>query len=157
MTQVSGDIMVLPVRAAKADRYQATVDWLIHSRSQRVAWMLVGLLLINAFDVVLTLSAHTQGLLDEMNPIARAIMGRNPYAILPYKLALVLYPSMVLYTYRDRLVSEVAAAGVLLVYVFVALRWRVCYELYTMAASGGGTEAEIEGVCLGNIMSQYVF
>lgn len=156
-TSTYNNIMVAPLRAAKVGWYEALVDWFVSARSHRVACFLVGLLIINAFDVMLTLAAHSQGLLDELNPIARAILGRNPYAIVPYKLALVTFPTLILYTYRDRWLSELAAGGVMCVYVVVALRWRLCYELYTMTASGEANLQDIESVCLGNVVSQYVF
>ncbi len=45
--------------------------WATASRSHRVICVLAGLWLINLFDLMLTVLAHTQGVLDESNPVAR--------------------------------------------------------------------------------------
>ncbi len=156
-TSTCNDIMMVPVRAAKAGWYGDWVDWYVGARSHRVACFLLGMLIINAFDVTLTLAAHSQGMLEESNPIARAILGRNPYAIVPFKLALVLFPTVVLYRYRDRWLAELAAGGVMFVYVLVAFQWHLCYELYAVAASGGASMQDVDSVCLGNVVSRFVF
>lgn len=103
---------------------------LVETRPQRVVCLLVGLWLINGFDVALTVAAHSQGLLDETNPIAARLLSHSPTALMLYKLALVTFASTVLLTHRRQFISEIAATGMLVIYVLVAVRWRLCYELY---------------------------
>ena len=47
-----------------------------------------------------------------------------------YKLALVTFASTVLMTHRREFIAEIAATGMLVIYALVAVRWRLCYELY---------------------------
>ena len=93
-------------------------NWFIAARSHRVLCMLAGLWLINLFDLMLTVMAHAQGVL-----VAGA--------------------SAVLIRYRKRFISEVSAALMLTVYAGVAVRWKLCYDLYT-AASGPIHSSELE-------------
>ncbi len=105
-------------------------DRVVAARSQRVICLLIGLCIINAFDAVLTVLAHGQGMLDESNPIALRLLALGPSAILIYKLVLVGFASTILLIQRRQLLSELAATGMLLVYILVAIRWQSCYELY---------------------------
>ena len=102
----------------------------VATRPQRVVCLLIGLWLINGFDVVLTMAAHRQGLLDETNPIAARLLSHSPAAVLLYKLALVTFASTVLLTHRRQFIAEIAATGMLVIYLLVAVHWRLCYELY---------------------------
>ncbi len=118
------------------------VDWLVASRAHRVICMLAGLWLINLFDLILTMLAHAQGMLDESNPIARHLLPLGPQAIAAFKLILVGGSSAVLIRFRARLISEISAALVLLIYAGVAVRWRLCYELYMLTGTNTGAISE---------------
>ena len=118
-------------------------NWFIAARSHRVLCMLAGLWLINLFDLMLTVMAHAQGVLDESNPIARRLLPLGPQALAVFKLVLVAGASAVLIRYRKRFISEVSAALMLTVYAGVAVRWKLCYDLYT-AASGPIHSSELE-------------
>jgi Domain of unknown function (DUF5658) len=112
--------------------------------------LLAGLWLINGFDVVLTVLAYHQGMLDETNPIARHLLTHSPNVVLAYKVALVSFASIILIVYRTRFLAELAAGGMLFVYTLVAIRWRLCYELYLLTHVGGIRSSEIDAV---NLMS----
>lgn len=133
------------------------VDWVVASRSHRVLCLLSGVWLISAFDVVLTVLAHHQGLLHESNPIAARILPHGPLAILLYKLALVVFASSVLLVHRRRLLSEISATLVLLVSVAVAVQWRLCYELYALTNSSNMSVKEIDAIDLNHVISQLRF
>jgi len=110
-------------------------NWASSSRSHRVVCLLIGVWLISAFDLVLTVAAHDQGLLHESNPIAARILPHGAMAIAAYKIVLLALPSVVLFRNRDRVLTEIASAGVLVIYAIVAVQWRLCYELYTLTSA----------------------
>ncbi|MHC4093476.1 MAG: DUF5658 family protein, partial [Planctomycetota bacterium] len=96
------------------------LDALVASRARRVLCMLSGLWLINLFDLVLTLLAHAQGMLDESNPIARRLLPLGPEVVAAFKLLLVGGSSAVLIRFRTRFIAEISAALMLLLYTGVA-------------------------------------
>jgi len=111
------------------------IRWVTASRAHRVICILAGLWLINIFDLMLTLLAHAQGVLDESNPIARFILPLGPIAVGVFKLGLVGGSSVVLIRYRRRLISEATAAAMFLIYAGVAVRWKLCYEMYALSTT----------------------
>jgi len=123
---------------------QRWVNWFIAARSHRVLCMLAGLWLINLFDLMLTVLAHAQGVLDESNPIARRLLPLGPQALGVFKLVLVAGASAVLIRYRTRFIAEVSAALMLTIYAGVAVRWKLCYDLYTFSASGPVHSSDLE-------------
>jgi hypothetical protein len=92
--------------------------------------MLIGLWLVNAFDLIMTVLAHQHRLLDESNPIAARILPFGPTMLMAYKIALVTIGTVGLYVYRRRFVAEFASATLLFIYVFVSLRWKNCFDIY---------------------------
>lgn len=130
------------------------VEWVVDARSHRVLCLLMGLWLINGFDVALTVIANHQGMLDESNPIARRLLLQSPYAVLAYKVILVTFASVVLMAHRTRLMSEIAAAGMLVIYTIVALQWRLCYELYILTHVGDIRTLDIDAVNLTTVASR---
>jgi hypothetical protein len=118
--------------------------WLVGARSHRVICILVGLWVINIFDLVLTTLAYRQGLLHELNPIARKLLPLGPVVLAVFKAFLVGGSSVVLVRYRSRLIAEITAAAALVVYAAVAVRWRICYELYSLSATGTLTKSELD-------------
>lgn len=141
-------------RAPHQGRARRLVDWVVASRSHRLICLLSGVWLISAFDVVLTVFAHHQGLLHESNPIAARVLPHGPLAVLLYKLALLAFASTVLMIHRKRLLSEIAATLMLLVSAAVAVQWRLCYELYALTNSNNMSVKEIDAVDLNHIISQ---
>jgi hypothetical protein len=121
-------------------------DWVAESRAHRVICMLAGLWVINLFDLALTLLAHEQGMLVESNPVARKVLSFGPQAVAVFKLTLVGGASAVLIYYRWRVLAEVTAAAMLLIYAIVAVRWRLCYELYSLTMNGDASATELERI-----------
>ncbi len=142
------------VATGEATWFTRLVDWVVAARSHRVICLLAGLWVFGAFDVVLTVIAHHQGMLAESNPIARHLLLQGPYAILLYKVGLVSFASIVLLVNRTRLVSELAASGMLLIYTIVAIQWRLCYELYMLTHVGNIRSSEIDAVDITLLTSQ---
>jgi Domain of unknown function (DUF5658) len=138
-----GNVLAIPAPAVVNTWVQRLVDWVVAARSHRVICLIGGLWLIGAFDVVLTLLAYRQGLLDESNPIARLLLAYGPHVVLLYKILLVSFASVVLIIYRRKFLAEIAAGGMLFIYTIVAVQWRLCYELYfithTVSVSTGST------------------
>ncbi len=143
--------------SARAAWVRSLTGWLVASRPHRVVCLLFGVWLISGFDVVLTILAHYQGMLDETNPIARRLLLHSPYAVMAYKIALVTFASVILLTHRAQLVSEIAAGGILLIYTIVAIRWRLCYELYVLTHIGDVHPGEIDAVDLTILTSHLKF
>ena len=142
---------------ARSDWVASLTQWLVSSRPHRVICLLLGVWVINGFDVVLTLLAHFQGMLDETNPIARQLLLHSPYAVLGFKIVLVTFASYILLKLRTNLLSEIAAGGMLVIYTIVAIRWRLCYELYTLTYLGDIHPSEIDAVDLSIITSHLKF
>ncbi len=105
-------------------------------RGRRVAIFIVAICMINLFDLALTMQAHADGMLDEQNPIARSILKIGPAALSAFKLAVIAGAGYVLFSFRRHRCTEFASIFVLIAYVAVALRWRLCYALYDFTASG---------------------
>lgn len=135
---------------AQRPRFDEYLDWWVATRPRRVLFVLVALWLINAFDIVLTVAAHQQGLLNESNPIAARLLVLSPMALLVYKLAMVAFSSTVLLIHRRLLLAEIAATGTMVIYAIVAVRWRLCYELYdlTFYTSGMIRQSETSPLAL---------
>jgi hypothetical protein len=102
----------------------------ISPRARRVLLLLVGLWILNLFDLGMTLRASADGMLEEQNPLARAALSHSPVALMVGKLTLLLGASYVLLRFRARPCTEYASAFLLLVYVGVAFQWKFCYDMY---------------------------
>ena len=148
------DVMRMPC-VDEADRSWSRrfVDWVVDARAHRVLCLLGGVWLISAFDIVLTVSAHRLGLLDEENPIAARLLLHSPYVVLLYKSVLVAFASTVLVVYRRQLLAEIVAGGILFIYGLVAIQWRLCYEFYLLTRSNGVPLRDIDAIDLGSIAS----
>ncbi len=105
-----------------------------------------GLWLINGFDLVLTLLAHEQGILDEQNPIARHLLPMGMPFLVAFKLGLVVTGSIIFIRYRQHRLSEMTAALLLIIYAGVAVRWHLCYQLYSLSSGLPVTNSEIEQI-----------
>ncbi len=99
-------------------------------RGRRVCWLLVGLWIVNLFDLVMTILAHQHRLAEEANPIAARILPLGPAMLMTYKIALVTIGTVGLYIFRHKFIAEFAAGALLLIYAFVAVRWKICVALY---------------------------
>ena len=117
--------------------------WLAQSRSHRVWCLLLGLWVINAFDLAFTLMSHREGLLQEANPLAAAVLAQGSLAVCCYKVVLVIIGSSILIRYRRNWLAECTALTVLTVYVFVAMQWKTCYEVYELTHTGAISNADL--------------
>jgi hypothetical protein len=109
------------------------VDWVVEARSHRVICLVLGLWLLNGFDLAFTVLSHQQGLLHEENPLARHMLSNGTTSIVLFKIGLVLIGSYPLLRFRVARITEMASLLVLAAYVVLAVRWSTYYELYTLA------------------------
>jgi hypothetical protein len=125
---------------------QRAFSRIANSRAKRVVYLLLGIWVLNAFDVALTIRAQADGMLYEQNPLARRILVMGAPAILLFKVALVASATYVLYTFRRFRCAEFATALILLAYVGVAFQWQLCYDMYEVACSDGACKADFARV-----------
>ena len=103
------------------------------ARGRRVALFVLAICVINMFDLVLTMRAHADGILEEANPIARSILQFGPMALLAFKVSVIAGAGYVLFSLRRYRCAELASVVVLIAYVAVAFRWRLCYAFYDLS------------------------
>ena len=99
-------------------------------RPRRVALLLVGTWVINAFDLAFTLLATGHRHFVELNPIAASIIGNTP-ALIAYKILVVAFGSAILLKYRTRLLTEIGCWGICAVYSVLAAIW---WKFYLMSS-----------------------
>ncbi len=109
---------------------QRLVRWFVGARSHRVICFVCGVWLLNAFDLILTIMAHNQGILTEENPIARLFLQDGVASIILFKVGFVCLGSYPLLRFRQARIVELGALVVLVAYALVAVRWHRCYDLY---------------------------
>jgi hypothetical protein len=90
--------------------------------------------------------AHQQGLLSELNPMARRLLRDGPLWITLYKVGLVLIGTYPLIRFRTTRIAEMGALCVLLVYALLAVHWDTCYQLYTLSNTNNINWAELEAI-----------
>lgn len=109
------------------------MDWVVEARSHRVICLVVGIWLLNAFDLAFTLLSHEQGLLHEQNPLARRMLDNGTASVVLYKVGLVLIGTYPLIKFRSMRIAELASLVIILTYATLAIRWSTCYDLYVAA------------------------
>jgi len=119
------------------------LDWLAESRAHRVICLLMGIWLLNGFDLAFTILSHEQGVLHEENPFARHMLQFGTVSIILYKIGMVLVGSYPLLRFRAARITELGTLVILAAYAFLAFRWSVCYELYSFTATNTLNMAEI--------------
>ncbi len=91
-------------------------------RSQRVM-LLVGLLwVLNMLDLCLTIMAHRLGHMEELNPIARPLLGDTHLLIL-FKLSCLSLASLIFLVFRRHRATEVACWSLSTVYLTLGVVW----------------------------------
>jgi hypothetical protein len=118
--------------------------WAVSSRGHRVLCLVLGIWILNLFDLALTLIAHRHGLLEEVNPLARNLLESDPRSLVYYKIGLVFLGTLPIVRFRHARIAELGALTVLAAYVLLAMRWNICYELYTLAATNNVHAAELD-------------
>ncbi len=121
--------------SAKPHWFDQLVHWVAAARSHRVICLVAGIWLLNAFDLMLTVLAHQQGLLQEENPIARHLLQTGVPSIVLFKIGLVLIGSYPLLRFRAARITELGTLVILVASALLAVHWSECYELYTLAAT----------------------
>lgn len=123
---------IAPV-GARRGWWESALEWVVDARSRRVISLVIGIWILNAFDLAFTVLSHEQGMLHESNPVASFILSLGTPSIVCYKIGLVLLGSYPLLRFRSARIAEMAAMTVLIVYAMLAVRWSSCYELYTLS------------------------
>ena len=108
-------------------------------RCQRVLYLLLVIWILNAFDLWMTMRAHSDGVLDERNPLVRILLPQGAVVVFLFKLSLVAGGSYSLYKWRHRKSAEIASFFVFVAYVGVACQWKFCYDMYYLAQTGSVT------------------
>lgn len=111
------------------------IAWVVAARSHRVICLILGIWLINAFDLIFTILSHEQGVLVEQNPFARKMLELGVASLVLYKIGLVLIGSYPLIKFRAARITEWGTLVVFLSYATLAVRWSDCYEAYHVALS----------------------
>lgn len=132
--------------SARDDWGPRALAWFVDARSHRVICLVAGIWLINGFDLALTIMAHQQGLLSELNPLARRLLSDGPLWITLYKVGLVLIGTYPLIRFRTTRIAEMGALCVLLAYALLAVHWNTCYELYTLSLTNNVNWAEVQAI-----------
>ncbi len=128
--------------------YAQWIDWIVEARSHRVILLVMGIWLLNGFDLIFTILAHQQGMLQEENPIARLMLSYGTPSIVLFKIGLVLIGSYPLLRFRTARITELGALVILVAYALLAVHWSECYELYAASISHDPNLAELN--VLGN-------
>jgi len=122
------------------------MHWVASSRAHRVLCVILGIWLLNGFDLTLTILSHQQGLLHEQNPFARQFLEQGALSIMLFKFGLVAIGSYPLLRFRRTRIAELGALVVLGAYAMLAVRWSTCVDLYTLTLSSPVTLADMEAL-----------
>jgi len=138
----------LPDALPPLDRtwYMRFVHWAAGARAHRVICLVFGIWLLNAFDLIFTVLAHSQGVLDEENPLARMLLGMGIPSIVLFKIGIVLIGTYPLLRFRRARITELGTLVILLAYALLAVHWRECYELYSLTMSSDIHMAELGAI-----------
>lgn len=96
-------------------------------RDRRFAWLLIGVWIVNCFDLELTLLAAQQRMLWEVNPVVGNLLPFGPKALMCYKFALLTFGSLILWRYRRYRIASLALWVVAIACVILSLVW---YQMY---------------------------
>lgn len=119
------------------------IEWIVEARSHRVICLVLGIWLLNGFDLAFTVLSHDQGMLHEENPLARHMLGYGTASIVLFKIGFVMIGSYPLLRFRTARITEMGSFVILLAYAFLAVHWSQCYDLYSYTASHNVEMAEI--------------
>ena len=112
--------------------WRRLVHWAAQARSHRVICLVLGIWMLNGFDLSFTILSHQQGMLQEENPLARHMLQYGIASIVLFKVGLVLVGSYPLLRFRQARITELGTYFILATYAFLAIRWSICFELYTL-------------------------
>lgn len=123
-------------------RSARVIEWIVEARSHRVICLVLGIWLLNGFDLAFTILSHDQGMLHEENPLARHMLAYGTASIILFKIGLVLIGSYPLLRFRAARITELGSFVILLSYAFLAVHWSECYDLYSITATHNVEMAE---------------
>ncbi len=106
----------------------------------------MGIWILNAFDLVLTLLSHEQGLLQEGNPVARWILSLGTPSVILFKVGLVMIGSYPLLRFRTARITELGTLVIFIAYGLLAVHWSSCYELYATTINADLSYADINAI-----------
>lgn len=120
------------------------VHWVVEARSHRIICLIAGIWLLNAFDLMFTILAHQQGLLQEENPLARYMLRHGTLPLILFKSGLVMIGSYPLLRFRRARITELGSYVILVAYAFLAVHWSTCYDLYASGIAHDVNYADVE-------------
>jgi hypothetical protein len=132
-----------PARTAGRNWFDQLVEWAVEARAHRVVLLVLGIWLLNAFDLVFTILSHQNGMLDEENPVARYILGYGTSSVILFKIGLVMIGSYPLLRFRRARITELGSIVILVAYAVLALHWSECFELYHITISNTDAMREL--------------
>ena len=100
--------------------------WL--SRPRRILLTLTAIWVINMMDLAFTMTESLHTAFNELNPLAKFLIGKNPDLLIVYKFGLLTVSSTILLIYRRQRVSELGCWLLFGVYIFVAIRWMAYFD-----------------------------
>jgi hypothetical protein len=122
------------------------IHWVAEARSHRVICLVLGIWLLNGFDLTFTILSHEQGLLLEENPLARHMLQYGTASIVLYKIGMVLIGSYPLLRFRRARITELGTYVIFAAYTLLAFRWGTCFKLFTATMTDNANFADIESL-----------
>jgi hypothetical protein len=112
------------------------------SRDRRFFWLLIGVWVVNCFDLELTLLAAQQRMLWELNPVVGQLVPFGPKALTLYKFGLLAVGTALLWRFRWHPAAMKALWVVAIACVVVSVVW---YQLYFgVETAWGGVNTAIQ-------------
>lgn len=99
------------------------------ARPRRILLLLIGVWIVQVFDLGFTLFAHRTGTLSELNPIGEWALQRGAPVVIAFKATLLLGGTVVLWRYRREYLSEALLWFVAGVCVALSVRWHQCIKI----------------------------
>lgn len=131
-TTLSDSMSAMPACRRRSAR---VIEWIVEARSHRVICLVLGIWLLNGFDLAFTILSNEQGMLHEENPLARHMLAYGTASIILFKTGLVLIGSYPLLRFRTARITELGSFVILLSYACLSVHWSECYDLYSFTAS----------------------
>ena len=119
------------------------INWLAAARSHRVLCLVVAVWVLNAFDLTLTLIAHRQHLLHEVNPLAEQLLAHGEIFLALFKFGLLAIGTYALIRFRRERITELGCLLIIGIYMMVAMQWHLCYEMYALTVNCGPDVAHL--------------
>ena len=113
-------------------------------RARRVLIFLSGIWILSLFDLLMTVRAEADGVLNECNPLATYMLTLGVPALLAFKLVPLLGASFLFVRFRHRCCTEVGVLVALFAYAVVAVQWKLCYQMYEIVIVGNCTPASFD-------------